>query len=221
MTEGESKPDIVKIAKSRRHLKMMEDLQQGKTLSPAEIRELDEYETEKDADDTALLVSQIQVAKLFKVDTRTVRNWMDAGMPVAAKGKYNLAEIVPWKILRDQPSSADAAVWIAKCHEIRARWTGYKAELEEVKVKTVKGRLVPRDEVERGLVQVSIAIKQALLALPRSMAPRLTGMETREIEAILRERVEEIINLFAKDQIFGRPSKRVKVEKRKTGDLDR
>ena len=221
MTEAVKKPDIVKIAKNRRHIKIVEDLQQGKTLTPAEIRELAIYETEDDSQDTVLWVSQVQVAKLFKVDTRTVRNWIDAGMPVAKKGKYNLAEIVAWKMMREKPSSADAAGWIAKWHEARACITGYKAELEEMKVKEFKGALISRGEVERGLVQVSIAIKQALLALPRAIAPRLIGLEAREIETVLRERVEEIINLFAKGQIFGSPSKRVKKYHRKAGDMDR
>lgn len=219
--EAPKKPDIVKIAKSRRHFKIVEALQQGKTLTQAEIRELAEYETgeEADTESPAIMATQKQIAKLFSVDTRTIRNWIDAGMPAGKRGKYDVAKIVAWKIMRDQPASPDA--WMEKINEGRARLVNFRADIVEANARTVKGQLIAREDVERGLVQVSIAIKMALLALPRSIAPRLVGLEPREIEAVLRERVEEIINLFAKELIFEEPGKRGKKNNRKAKNMDR
>jgi phage terminase Nu1 subunit (DNA packaging protein) len=217
MSEVQAKPDIIKIAKSRRHLKMMEDLQQGKTLSLSQIKELAEYEG-GEGSNPGILATQKQVASVFRVDERTVRNWIEAGMPVKEGGKYDLAEIVAWKSMRDQPTSP--AALSAKIEELKLRMAGYKVDLVEAKVNEVKGRYFPREEVERGLVQVSIAIKRALLALPRAIAPRLVGLEPREIEAVLRERVEEIINLFAKELIFEEPGKRGKKKSRQAKDMD-
>ena len=219
MTEVVTKPDIVKIAKSRRHLKMMEDLQQGKTLSSAQIRELAEYEGGEESD-PSVLATQKLVAKVFRVDERTVRNWIESGMPVKEGGKYDLAEIVAWKALRDQDDKKGDASWIEKYHAIKTHLTGINAKLAQIKLKTIEKELIPKEEVERGLIQVSIAIKRALLALPRAIAPRLIGLEPREIEALLRERVEEIVNLFAKELIFTEQGKRGKKNTRKTKDLD-
>lgn len=216
MTESVSKPDVVKIAKSRRHLKMMEDLQQGKTLTPAQIRELAEYEGGGEAD-PGILATQEQIAKVFRVTVRTVRNWIESGMPVMKTGRYDLAEIVAWKFMRDQAVLSEGRKsddWVGLYREC-------KAKIEEIKLWTIKGNVIPKQEVEQGLVQVSIAIKRALLALPRAIAPRLVGLEPREIEAVLRERVEEIINLFAKDLIFGKTGKSGGKAGKKTKNLDR
>lgn len=216
MTEAVNKPDVVKIAKSRRHLKMMEDLQQGKTLTPAQIRELAEYEGGGESD-PGILATQDQVAKVFRVTVRTVRYWVQSGMPVMKNGRYDLAEIVAWKFIRDQSLLTEGRKngddWVGLYREC-------KAKIEEIKLWTIKGNVIPKQEVERGLVQVSIAIKRALLALPRSIAPRLVGLEPREIEAVLRERVEEIINLFAKELIFGKTGKPGGKAGKKTKNLD-
>ena len=209
------KPDILKIARSRRHLKMMESLQQGKTLSIAEIRELAQYEGGES--NPLVLETQEYVAKVFKVTVRTVRNWIESGMPVAKDGRYDLSEIVAWKFMRDIKQFSDEKKegidWLTEYRK-------YKAKNEESKHKLTKRDLISKHEVEEGLVQVSIAIKRALLSLPRSIAPRLIGLEAREIEAVLRERVEEIINLFAKDLIFGKSRRRVKKGDQKTEDMD-
>lgn len=216
MAESVSKPDIIKIAKSRRHLKMMEDLQQGKTLTPAQIRELAEYEGGGEAD-PSILATQEHVAKVFRVTVRTVRNWIETGMPVMKSGRYDLAEIVAWKFMRDHAVLSEGRKddnWVGLYREC-------KAKIEEIKLWTIKGNVIPKQEVEQGLVQVSIAIKRALLALPRAIAPRLVGLEPREIEAVLRERVEEIINLFAKELIFGKTGKSGGKAGKKTKNLDR
>ena len=72
-----------------------------------------------------------------------------------------------------------------------------KAQLMELQYKEAVGDLLPKEEVEKGQVARIMAVKRAFLALPRSAAPQLVGLEPREIEAFLTERVRDIITRFA------------------------
>ena len=216
MTTNEPKKlDILEVARRSRHVKILEKLQRGIAPTQAELKELIKYEGGSDLG-PGILESQEQVAKVFSVSLRTVSYWTREGMPVRSDGKYDITQIQGWRFKRSEkkPNARKAYEdWDAKYRE-------YKARREEIKLKLTEGELVSRREVEGGLVQISIAIKRALLALPRAVSPRLVGLETREIETIIRERVEEIINLFAKDEIFGESNNRNAKGRKKAKNMD-
>ena len=195
-----TKPNLLEIAQKQREVKMLEKIQKGIPLTQAEMKELAKYQNGEVS--PGIVQSQEQVAKVFEVTSRTVANWVKDGMPITKDGFYDLVEIQSWRFHRhNSRGSKDKDIdWDAKYRE-------YKARLEESKFKAMIGELVPMREVEAGLIEISIAIKRALLSLPRTVAPRLTGLEPREIETIIRERVEEIINLFAQDKIFNDKTK--------------
>ena len=214
-TNDPKKPDILELARRSRHVKILEKLQRGIPPTQAELKELVKYEGGSELG-PGILENQEQVAKVFSVSLRTVSYWAREGMPVRGDGKYDIKQIQGWRFKRsEQKPNAKKAYenWDAKYRE-------YKARLEEIKLKTAIGELVSRREVEAGLVQISIVIKRALLSLPRAVSPRLVGLETREIESIIRERVEEIINLFAKDEIFGESNSRNIKGREKAKNLD-
>ena len=209
MTDAINKPNLIEIAKKQREVKLIEKMQKGIPLSQSEMKELAKYQDGGSL--PGILDSQDQVAKVFRVTSRTVANWVKDGMPVTKEGRYDIVEIQTWRFHKKNKKRTgdEDDDWDAKYRE-------YKAKLEQIKFKTTIGELIPMREVEAGLIQISIAIKRALLALPRSVAPRLVGLESREIENILRERVEEIINLFAQDNIFKKDDK----AQEKTKNLD-
>jgi len=189
-----SKPNLLEIAQKQREVKMLEKIQRGIPLTQSEMKELAKYQNGDIAPGTVTSIEQ--VAKVFEVTPRTVSNWVKEGMP-KKDNRYDLVEIQSWRFHRRHATKNGEEInWDAKYRE-------YKARLEEGKFKAMIGELVPMREVESGLIEVSIAIKRALLSLPRTVAPRLVGLEPREIEGIIRERVEEIIKLFATDKVFG------------------
>jgi len=205
-----NKPNLLEIAKKQREVKLIEKMQKGMALTPSEMKELAKYQDGGSL--PGVLSTQDQVAQVFRVSTRTVANWAKDGMPVTKEGHYDILEIQTWKFNKGRKSTGKNDDWDATYRE-------YKAKVEQIKFKTMIAELISMREVEDGLVQVSIAIKRALLSLPRMVAPRLVGLEVREIENILRERVEEIINIFAKDQIF-KKGKSDDSDGEKTKDLD-
>ncbi|MDD4980686.1 MAG: hypothetical protein PHC54_05410 [Candidatus Omnitrophica bacterium] len=195
------KPNLIEMAKKRRHLHLVEKLARGKsatpTLSKAEIHELERYEG--DPATPGVVDSREKVAKIFGVAWRTVERWVKDGMPITPDKKYDLLDIRAWREfkkrrnnksgkknnLQDRKDTADAT------------YREYKAKLAEIALKKVIGELIPRDIVEKELIQISIGIKRALLALPQQVAPQLVGLEARKIDALLTARIKEVIEAIA------------------------
>ncbi len=194
------KPNLIEMAKKRRHLHLVEKLAKGKsstpTLSRPEIEELEKYEG--DPGSPGIVDSQEKVAKVFGVATRTVERWVRERMPTTSDGKYDLLEIRAWREMRrygntkstkkseleDRKDAADA--FFREC----------KAKLAEITLKKVLGELIPKEIVEKELIQISIGIKRALLALPQQVASQLVGLEARQIDILLSDRIKEVIEVI-------------------------
>lgn len=197
MVENEKRINVVEMAKRKRHIHLLEKLQKGKSLTPTEIKDLSRYE--EGPVQPGIVENQEQVAKAFGVSARTVRHWIKDNMPVTKDGRYDLKEIQAWRFIkgkrRDSGQKKNLDNWEAKYRE-------FKAKTAEIEYRKKLGELIPRADVERGLVQIIIAVKRAFLALPRAMAPQLMGLEPRQIEALLNVRIKEIIKMFSEDRIF-------------------
>lgn len=205
-TEQDQKPKLVEMAKKRRHLHLVEKLARGKsatpTLSKAEIRELEKYEG--DPDSPGIVDSQEKVAKIFGVATRTVERWVREGMPITSDKKYDLLDIRAWRefkkhrkvkpdkknSLQDRKDAADA------------EYREYKAKLAEITLKKIMGELIPKETIEKELIQISVGIKRALLALPQQVASQLVGLEARQIDLLLTSRIKEAIQAIADGKLL-------------------
>jgi phage terminase Nu1 subunit (DNA packaging protein) len=212
-----NKPNLIEMAKKRRHLHLIEKLARGKsstpTLSKAEINELKKYES--DPEFPGIVDSREKVAKVFGVAWRTVERWVKDGMPITPQGDYDLLEIRAWRLIRKQKLKSksnkknDAEMWDAKYRE-------YKARLAEIAFKKAMGELIPKDIVERELIQISMGIKRALLALPQQVASQLVGLEARQIDILLTSRIKEAILAIADGKVL---VKKIKNEQPKI-DID-
>lgn len=204
----DQKPKIIEMAKKRRHIHLLEKMQRGKANTPAlsktELKELEQFE--RDPNSPGIVDSQEKVAKIFGVATRTIERWAKDGMPVTPQGLYDLKDIRAWRQFRKKPQKNAEN----KQNAWDVRFRKAKAELAELELKKRLGVLVSRETVERELIQISLTIKRALLALPRQVAPQLFGLEPRRIEALLRSRIEEIIQKFSTGNIFAEKQKKTK-----------
>lgn len=188
-------PKILEMAKKKRYIYLLEKLRGGKpatTLSKSELKELEKFAA--DPDSPGIVDSMVKVAKAFEVSDRTVRYWAKDGMPMTPDGKYDLTEIQAWHFLKKHPEKSGKETHSQK-------WEGeyreYKARLMRIEYERKLGNLIPKEEVEKQMVQRIIAVKRAFLSLPRALAPQLVGMEPREIESVLMGRIKEIIENFA------------------------
>jgi len=139
-----------------------------------------------------VVTTLMAVAKAMGVTERTVRNWRKSGMPVCPDGKYDLRAIRTWRDERAGKGLTGAHYrrqrdrWEAKFREV-------KAKLADLELKQKTGELVSRERVERRRVAQIQATKQALLAVPAAVAPQLVGLDPREIQALLRDRITDAI----------------------------
>lgn len=185
------KQSLHDIARKKRHLALVEKMSSGQTLRPGELRELEIYEGEQS--DPHIVGTMDAVGKAFNVRQRTVAQWKRDGMPVEPGRKYDLNKIRAWhaeninrRYIKTRAKTEDT-------------YRSIKAEIEQLKLKKLKGDLIDLDEVQKGRVARITVVKRALLGLPKRMAPILSMKEPREVESILSETVEDIINQFAKD----------------------
>ena len=187
-----NKPNILEVAKKKRHIHLLQKIQQGGTLSAGEIRELQKLEGVELPVGT--VETQEQVAKAFKVALRTVQRWTREGMPKTSEGFYDIIEIQAWRIMKKTHGQAttdsDKEKWDTKFRQM-------KALLAEMEYKKRLGELMTREEVEEGRVRRILVVKRALLSLPNRLAPQVVNLDVRKAGEIIRIRVEEIINNFA------------------------
>lgn len=190
MTE---KRDLVAIAKNQRHMKLLEKMQTGKALNPGELRELERLEAAANMR-PGVVNTREQVAKNFGVVVRTVDNWLREGMPRTQDGNYDLAEITAWKAAREEARGGQAGEktsWEIKYRAARTR-------LAELELEIRTGQYLPKDQVERDRVERILTVKTALLALPARLAPQVVGLDVAHAESIIKKRVIEIIESFAR-----------------------
>lgn len=184
-------------------------LERGKPLTGAEARRLEDYRRRYEGLAGENLPEHIarnyeEVAAHFGRTKRSIVNWGKKGMPALPSGYYDLEAIAQWAfregLIPEIPGASSSpdpeAGGLGKAHyEIELR--RLQAELKRIELDKEMGKLIPLEEVEAGRVARVMAIKRGLLAVPRAMAPQLVGLEAREIEALLQEKVRELIGRFA------------------------
>jgi len=177
---------LIEIAVKKRLAHLIQKLHQG-SLSQNEIKEL------RQLGGTPLpagcVWTQKEIAEAFNVALRTVQRWAERGMPKEPEEYYHLVKISYWK-MADEIDKTSEENW----GEINKK---YLALIHELEYKSLKKKLVSREEVEAGQIARVVAVTQSFGALPREVAPAMEGMSVKEREAFLTERINDIRNQFA------------------------
>ena len=63
-----------------------------------------------------------------------------------------------------------------------------------------RGELLPRVEVEAGRIERIGAVRDALLAVPKRLAPRLAKRKAIEIERVLVTEMTAILDAFSREE---------------------
>lgn len=203
-----------------RELKNLENkLNRGKNLTAAEIKRFDQLQAELQGIEGLNLPEGVvrtakEVAEHFGRTVRTIRHWAGRGMPQLPNG-YDLKAIEAWAVregLVNGPAggegprdpdgaggNGDGSVFRDK-NFYETELKRVQSELKELELAKQQGKLIPVEDVEAGRVARITAVKRALLAIPRALAPQLVGLEAREIEALLMERMRDICGRFAQGE---------------------
>jgi phage terminase Nu1 subunit (DNA packaging protein) len=90
------------------------------------------------------LVTRDNLAKLFGVDVRSIKNFVDEGMPKESRGKYSLQKCVPWYLTRER-EAARQNKGLNDLDLARQRKTVAEARMAEIELATAEGQAIPLD----------------------------------------------------------------------------
>ena len=144
-------------------------------------------------------LKQIDLAALFGVTDRTIRNWDAEGLPGNGEGRgrvYDFASVLPWYVARVSGSRGGDGDLSDREREQRAN-----ADMAEMKAQEMAGFLVNAQEVQRGWTDFLTRLRTNLMGFPARLVDRLEGARdvreklatgNREMAATLRDIVAEI-----------------------------
>ena len=206
--------DVVETAKQQRHLYLLQRVKAQKKLSAAELEELAEYEamakakgknkkksrldyaaSQADADDTGeVLATQAEAAKYAGVSKRTIRNWVQAGMPQAGTKGYLKLYLNKFKSGgRPAPTGDKKRIQVAE-----ADFKESKATLLQMELDLRQGRVIKVEDQEIKDVQTIMSFKRNFLGLGRLLAQRLASARSpRVCKGLVDKEVKKIIADYA------------------------
>lgn len=212
-------PSVADAAERERVAKVLEKRKAkgAGSLTPREIAAVRKYERrmEEEALRRSLAsVPQGILTELLQTDRRVVLDWERDGLlrnrEASRLVTYDLFVVLPWLKYRWIDEGNAAPIQNA---EARERWELARAEEKEIQVARLKEELISLADVERGRVERVLAVKAALLALPRLASPILAALDDRrDIEERLTVFVVNILEGFAGTR-EAKPRKRKKKKK--------
>lgn len=125
--------------------------------------------------DNKFLFNRKDIADIFQVDGRAVSKWVnDQGCPVVISGttkKYDIREVVPWRIKRTGNFNINEDEDISKLSVDEQSKIYYRdklkaqSELESIKVKIQKGEYILKSEVVQNVSNCLVITKKSLMNL--------------------------------------------------------
>ena len=137
-----------------------------------------------------LIVSGKDFANLVKVSQRTVRNWVDSGLP-GGKGGIPLLEGHDWWM---QNISGDAEG--ETLMDIKKQKLQIETELRKIELLIRQGELLPKKEIISHNVAAILDTKFKFLRLHRTLQTRLAKAEPREMGDIIKKEIRQILTNF-------------------------
>lgn len=145
-----------------------------------------------------IVPTKTEVAEFFGVTDAAIRKWIDDGMPTEQKGGFDLSKVADWRYKGLMQKFDDLNSQDRWSDEYRKN----KALLEEIKLKEKQGQLISRQEIKKSFINMMFNIKTSFLLIPKTVSHQLEGLGAREIEAILKTKIEEICMLFENGKAF-------------------
>ncbi len=133
-----------------------------------------------------------QFCDIFDVETKTIYNWIEEGMPTVGKGQYNVPDCIEWRInymiAKRLGPRLDPAQEVAKLNATKNEIL--KLELAEKSKELINTRSVLQ---MWSTILTNLRIK--LLNIPKTYAQRWAGIENEyvaedELEKLIRNSLE-------------------------------
>lgn len=189
----------VEIAQKQRHAHLLEKIKQQKTLTAAEIKELETFELSRkkadsmDAGGGRVIATQKEAADYCGVTTRTIRSWEKEHVLRGADGHF-LIERLDERIAEREEDSNPLKTRLLTASAAEKE---YKAQLTEIQLKIKMGELIPREAIDTQRIERIAEVRRVLLSMIRKLPARLSGKNTKDMQEVVREEIYHALNVFA------------------------
>lgn len=159
-----------------------------------------------------MVQNQTDVARFFRVNPGTVREWRQAGMP-GERGRWDLSEIYHWRMGRKAATPGGGGT---DEELLRRRRELEVAKLEEehrklqIANEAEEGKLLDRDEVHRYIAQRMVQIRTTLLSLGSRVANVVPGEMKAPIKTIVENTITVMLEEADNMEVGGKTVKQMK-----------
>ena len=134
---------------------------------------------------------QVDLAALFAVTDRTIRNWDNEGLPGTGEGRarrYDWPLVLAWYVARVS-GPASGSDLSDKEREQKA-----KADIAEMEAYAMAGKTLDRAEAIAGWQAFLGRLKESIRGISLRVAPRLEdGMLVGEREAVIQKEIDQTL----------------------------
>jgi phage terminase Nu1 subunit (DNA packaging protein) len=165
-----------------------------------------------------------QISTVLNVEPRWINRLVkERGFPQIARGQYDLVACVHWYIVDLKRQIQDAKSGGETLNEAQARLTKANANLKEMELSRERGEIIAIDDMKKVLEKLFKPIREALLAIPKALAPQVMSRQTiAEVEELLQTSVHKSLNELADSNISDHIRGMAAASKRRAsgGDVD-
>jgi hypothetical protein len=145
--------------------------------------------------------SQRELARRLSVSRSTVDRLCKDGLKPDTTGHYDLdeaRELQRVRVLRMRETASIGDAQKKGALALKESRLRVDLEMAEHKLAVARGEYIPRDTVIHEWRRAAVSVKNRFLGLGRALAPHLAWKGPREIEAVINQRVFEILRLIAR-----------------------
>ena len=150
------------------------------------------------------IVSVERLMKELGITERWVHRLVEAGMPRASHGKYDLHLCFRWYIRFLQGAVRKRSLFSEEAGEKsltqeKIRLLSAEADLKEIELAKQRGQLVAVDDVEKEVTELVLTTKARLMAIPARLAAEVIGETTRvSVQVKIEKHIKEVLRGLAR-----------------------
>ncbi len=153
-----------------------------------------------------LTVGAKVIANFFGIAERTIRSWVQKGMPRVADGVYNPNDCFEWwneffntgSRKKGSGDGEDAESF----EDVKERFWAAKAGNEELKFEKTKGKLVLKEEVEKEIAERCADLKISMRAYRFRLPPILEGKNREDMAQEIEKENRRVFSAFCREGTF-------------------
>lgn len=186
-------------AKKKNIAGLIAKLNKGKTLTRAELQQIEEFEAEQNRKETTFDISTTEAAAFFGVTMKTIAAWTKAGMPKVSYATYNLKACFDWWQKEINTGNEEYDETLTKAR--RDYWKA-KAEREQMACEKEKGNLIDRDEIITEWCKRVGEVKTGMLSLDKALPVLCEMKPAEEIRKIIKDYTIQLLQAYSRSGKF-------------------